>query len=81
MSDVATYPLRLPRSLKAGIERVSKRDGISVNQFVAMAAAEKLAAIDTEDYFRSRIARADLAAFDLIMARAGGEAPREGDER
>ena len=81
MSDVATYPLRLPRSLKAGIERVSKRDGISVNQFVAMAAAEKLAAIDTEDYFRSRIAHADLAAFDRIMARAGGEAPREGDER
>ena len=64
MGDVATYPLRLPRSLKAGIERVSKRDGTSINQFVAMAAAEKLAAIDAEDYFRSRIARADLAAFD-----------------
>ncbi len=27
MSDVATYPLRLPRSLRANIERVSKRDG------------------------------------------------------
>ncbi|MGA8514337.1 MAG: hypothetical protein WB821_06150 [Burkholderiaceae bacterium] len=80
MSDVATYPLRLPRSLKAGIERVSKRDGTSINQFVAMAAAEKLAAIDTEDYFRSRVARADLAAFDRIMSRAGGQAPREGDE-
>ncbi len=37
--DVATYPLGLPRSLKAGIERVSKRDGTSVNQFVAMVAA------------------------------------------
>ena len=85
MGDVATYPLRLPRSLKAGIKRAGKRaskhDVTSINQFVAMAAAEKLAAIDAEDYFRSRIARADLAAFDKIMSRAGGEPPREGDER
>ncbi len=81
MSDVATYPLRLPRSLKAGIERVSKRDGTSVNQFVAMAAAEKLATLEAEDFFRSRVERADLAAFDRIMARAGGQPPREGDER
>lgn len=48
MRNIATYPLR---SLKAGIERVSKRDGTSINQFVAMAAAEKLAALDAEDYF------------------------------
>ena len=81
MSDVATYPLRLPRSLKAGIERVSKRDGTSVNQFVAMAAAEKLATLEAEDFFRSRVERADLAAFDRIMERAGGQPPREGDER
>ena len=81
MSDVATYPLRLPRTLKAGIERVSKRDGTSVNQFVAMAAAEKLATLEAEDFFRSRFASADLAAFDRIMARSGGQPPREGDER
>ena len=81
MSDVATYPLRLPRSLRAAIERVAKRDGTSINQFVAMAAAEKLAVLDTQDYFRSRVERADLQAFDRIMARAGGLPPREGDER
>ncbi len=81
MSDVATYPLRLPRSLRAAIERVAKRDGTSINQFVAMAAAEKLAVLDTEDYFRNRVERADLQAFDRIMARTGGQPPREGDER
>lgn len=37
----STYPLRLPRSLKAAIEKLSKRDGTSVNQFVVMAAAER----------------------------------------
>lgn len=81
MSEVATYLLCLPRSLTAGIERVSKPDGTSINQFVALAAAEKLAALDAEDYFRSRAARPDLAAFDCIMFRAGGEPPREGNER
>ena len=81
MSEIATYPLLLPRSLKAGIERVSKRGGTSINQFVATAAAEKLAALDAEDYFRSRVAQADLAAFDRIMSRAGSEPPCERDER
>ena len=81
MSNVATYPLRLPRSLRAAIERVAKRDGTSINQFVTMAAAEKLAVLDTQDYYRSRVERADLQAFDRIMARAGGQPPREGDER
>ena len=28
-----------------------------------------------------RVERADLQAFDRIMARAGGQPPREGDER
>jgi hypothetical protein len=64
---------------KTGIELAGERDVTSINQFVAMAAAEKLAALDAEDYFRSRVARADLAAFDRIMSRAGGEPPREGD--
>jgi len=34
-----TYPLRLPRSIKAEVERRAKADGISVNQFVATAVA------------------------------------------
>jgi hypothetical protein len=44
---------------KTGIELAGERDGTSINQFVAMAAAEKLAVLDAEDYFRSRVARAD----------------------
>ena len=42
-------------------------------QFVAMAAAEKLVALDTEEDFDGRAARADLAAFDRIMS---SESPR-----
>ncbi len=67
--------------MRVGIERVSKRDATGINQFLAVAAAEKLAALDAEDYFRSRVARADLAAFDRIISRASGEPPGKWEER
>jgi hypothetical protein len=42
MSETPTYPLRLPKSLKDEVVKVAKRDGTSVNQFIAMAVAEKI---------------------------------------
>lgn len=77
---VATYPLRLPRSVKAAVE-LARAEGISVNQFVATAVAEKLAAMSTAAYFAERQGRADLTAFRRIMKRKGGQPPRPGDER
>ncbi|MBI3709038.1 MAG: toxin-antitoxin system HicB family antitoxin [Proteobacteria bacterium] len=80
MTETKTYPLRLPRSLKEAVERLSKEDGTSINQFVATAVAEKVAALRTATYFAERRARADFKAFDRIMKRRGGEKPRPGDE-
>jgi hypothetical protein len=80
MNDVKSYPLRLPQSLKKAVERLSRQDGTSINQFVAMAVAEKVSALETARYFEDRKVRADFKAFDKIMKRRGGEPPREGDE-
>jgi len=80
MTELSTYPLRLPRSIRAGIERLSKQDGISINQFVSIAVAEKLAIMQAETYFAERIARADLEAFDQLMSRSGGRDPRIEDK-
>ena len=80
MSEAKTYPLRLPRSLKEAVERLSRQDGTSINQFVATAVAEKVSALQTARYFEDRRARADFKAFDKIMRRRGGKPPREGDE-
>jgi hypothetical protein len=80
VKKLSTYPLRLPRSIRAGVERLSKEDGISINQFVSIAVAEKLAMLQAQDYFAQRSARADMAAFDQLMQRLGGEPPRAGDE-
>ena len=80
MSEAKTYPLRLPRSLKEAVERLSRQDGTSINQFVATAVAEKVSALRTARFFKDRRARADFKTFDKIMRRRGGKPPREGDE-
>ncbi|CAN5787001.1 hypothetical protein BH11PSE8_BH11PSE8_07860 [soil metagenome] len=81
MSETSTYPLRLPRSVKAAVEKLAKEEGISMYQFVATAVAEKLAVMNTAAFFAERKGRANLKAFERLLKRKGGETPREGDER
>lgn len=69
------YVLKLPASLMAEVE-----DDVSVDQFIASAAAEKIAALRAEAVLCCRAARADFAAFDEVLSRVGREPPREGDE-
>lgn len=78
--DTSVYPLRLPRSLKDEVARLSLKDGTSINQFVSNAVAAKVAAMETAQFFQDRKARADFKAFDRIMKRRGGEPPLPGDE-
>jgi hypothetical protein len=80
MKETSTYPLRLPRSLKQAVERLSKQEGTSINQFVATAVAEKIAALETARFFDDRKNRVDFKAFDRVMKRRGGERPKPADE-
>ena len=80
MTQTQTYPLRLPRSLKRAVERQSKEDRTSINQFVATAVAEKLSALQTAEFFADRKSRADFKAFDKLMKRRSGKPPQGGDE-
>jgi hypothetical protein len=80
MKETRTYPLRMPKSLKEAVERLSREDQTSINQFVTTAVAEKVSALQTARFFADRKARADFKAFDKIMKRKGGKPPRPGDE-
>jgi hypothetical protein len=80
MNKPASFPLRLPRSLKEGAERLASRDGVSLNQFIALAVAEKLSALETADFFETRAKRANMDRFWALLNRPGGEPPRQGDE-
>ncbi len=78
---VSTFPLRLPISLKAAIEKLAEADGTSMNQFLVMAAAEKLSAIQTaESYFGARRGRGDRDKAIAFLSRPGGVPPSPEDQ-
>lgn len=77
---MSNYALRLQASLMEEVKKVAAGEGTSINQFINVAVAEKLATLRTVDYFKERAARADMEAFWQILESAGTEAPREGDD-
>jgi hypothetical protein len=76
----ANYALRLQASLKREAERLAKAEGTTLNQFINVAVAEKIAALRTADYFRERAQRANLQGAMELLDRIGDEPPRDGDE-
>ena len=64
---MAVLSLRLPESLHRRVREMAKQEGISMNQFVALALAEKVSALDTIDYLRQRAVQADVNDFDRVL--------------
>jgi len=77
---MSALSLRLPDSIHRHIKEIAQKEGVSINQFIASAVAEKVSAIATEEYLQSRAQRADKAAFELILAKVAKCQPLPGDE-
>ena len=75
----ANYALRLQPSLKSAAEKMASAEGTSLNQFINVAVAEKLSAMDTGKFFRERAAGADRDAFLRFLDGASRSSPVEGD--
>jgi len=81
MSKVA-YPLKLPASVKAAATRLAKADGVSLNQFIAVAVAEKVGALETAgELLLRRAGKAKPRDLLKFIRKAGGETPSEQDRR
>ena len=76
----SNYALSAPESILAAARRAARRDGVSLNQFINTALAEKVAVLEADDVFTHRAARADKARFLEVLGRLGGRPPRPGDE-
>lgn len=76
---MSTLSVRLPNSLHRQIRELAKREGISINQFISTAAAEKLSALMTEEYLEERARRASREAFDEALAQLPDVEPEEHD--
>ncbi|MFZ4604431.1 MAG: hypothetical protein ACOYM8_18490 [Caulobacterales bacterium] len=72
--------IELPPGVLNAVERLARESGVTPEQFLATAAAEKVGVLTSDqNYLAERAARADLAWFDRFMARQGGEAPSHED--
>ena len=79
MKTIKTYPLRLSASLKDAVAEISREEGTGMNQFIAMAVAEKVSALKTADFFAERNSEADIEAAIRILKRNGGQDPGSDD--
>lgn len=77
----ATYPLKLPASVKAAAARLAREDGVSLNQWIASAVAQKVGAVETAAaFFQRRAAGAKPDDLSAILARVPDRDPDTGDE-
>ena len=77
----SNYALRLQKSLKSKAEKVAHQEGTTLNQFINVAVAEKLSALETADYFQERIKNANVPKALKALSRLGNKMkPQEGDE-
>jgi hypothetical protein len=72
--------LRLPESLHERARELAKREGVSINQLIATALAEKISALDTLAYLEERAARASRQSFLKALEATPSGPPVEGDE-
>lgn len=77
---MSTMSLRLPDFLHDRIREVAKKEGVSINQLVTLAVAEKLSALMTEEYILTRAARGDLEKYRRVLAKVPDVPPQPGDE-
>ena len=55
----AAYPLKLPNSIKQAAQRLAKEDGVSLNQWISTAVAQKVGSVETAaEFFRRRASSA-----------------------
>ena len=77
----ASYPLKLPASVKEAAARLAKEDGVSLNQWIAVAIAQKIGVVETaSDFLMRRAGNAAPAEMLPFLDKARHEAPPIGDE-
>lgn len=64
---MSTITVELPKSLHTKILELSESEGISTNQFLVIAAAEKMSAILTENYLEEEARRGKREDFENVL--------------
>lgn len=78
----SAYPLKLPTSVKTAAAQLAKSDGVSLNQFIAAAVAEKVGSMrSVETFLLERAGRAKPRDLLRYLRKAPKSTPASGDKR
>lgn len=72
---MATLSLRIPDSLHRHLKGWAAREGVSINNLIGSAVAEKMSALMTEEYLGALAAQGDHKSYDEILARVPDAEP------
>ena len=77
---MSALSLRLPNSLHKQLRELARSEGVSINQLVNSAVAEKMAALMTVDYLEQRARRGSRQKFKAALAKVPDVEPSEKDK-
>ncbi len=76
----STYPLKLPTSIKKAAQRLAQEDGVSLNQWIAVAVAEKVGVVETAaEFFKRRSGKATGEGLMRFLRTAPSVTPEPDD--
>ncbi len=76
---MSNLSVRLPNSLHKQLRELAKREGISMNQLITTAVAEKMAALMTADYLQARAQRGHREAYERVLTKVPDVEPEDVD--
>ena len=77
---MSTLHLTLPQSMQEQVEALAQKEGISINEFITLAVAEKLATLATADYLAERAKRGSRKKLLAVLAKAPDIEPEDHDK-
>ena len=79
-TTMSTLTIQLPDSIRAQVEELAMRDGITTDQFLATAAAEKVSALRTVDFLKAEAEQGRAEDWDFVLSLVPARPPLPGDE-
>ncbi len=64
---MSTLSIRLPDSLHKKVKELARQEGISMNQFIALAVAEKMSALMTVEHLKERAQRGSREKYEAVL--------------
>jgi len=76
---MSSISLRLSESLHKKIRELAKKEGVSINQLINSALAEKVSALMTVEYLEERAKRGSRSRFERALSKVKDMEPWEED--